>query len=93
MGFWISRHNIKRSDQESYCGSKESIPADLEEVLELLIGGEELYILDIAVVLDLTVNLVEEESLDGVVKLVFPQMATDVSHHIVRPVSMLNAVK
>lgn len=81
------------SDQESNSSCEESVPADLEKMLELLISREELNILDVAIVLDLTENLVKEESFHSVVQLVFPETTADVSHNIMRPVGVLNTVK
>lgn len=62
-------------------------------MLELLISGKESDVLDVAVVLDLTVDLVDEEGLQGVVELEFPEMGAHISHGVVGPVGMLNSVK
>ena len=58
-----------------------------------MIGGQESDVLNIAIVLDLTVNLVDEECLHSVVELEFPDVGAHVSHGIVGPVSVLNTVK
>lgn len=81
------------SDKKGYSGGKESIPADLEEVLELLVSGEESRTVYIAVVLDLTVNLIGEECLHSVVELEFPDVASNIPEGIVGPVGVLNTVK
>ncbi len=81
------------SDKKGYSGGKESIPADLEEVLELLVSGEESRTVNIAVVLDLTVNLIGEECLHSVVELEFPDVASNIPEGIVGPVGVLNTVK
>ena len=81
------------SDKKGYSGSKESIPANLEEVLELLVSGEESRTVNIAVVLDLTVNLIGEECLHSVVELEFPDVPSNISEGIVGPVCVLNTVK
>ena len=60
---------------------------------ELLVSGKEANALDVAVVLDLTVDLVQEEGLNGIVELVFPEVVASISHSEVRPVGMLNSVK
>lgn len=81
------------SDQKSNSGGKESVPANLEEVLELLVCGEERRTVNIAVVLDLTVNLIGEECLNSVVELEFPEMASNIPNGVVGPVSVLSTVK
>jgi len=81
------------SDQKSNSGGKESIPANLEEVLELLVSGEEGRAVNIAVVLDLTVHLIGEECLHSVVELEFPEVASNIPDGVVRPVGVLNTVK
>jgi hypothetical protein len=45
------------------------------------------------VVLDFTHNLVDEEGLHSVVELVLPEVASNISHGVVRPVSEFDAVK
>ena len=62
-------------------------------MLELLISGQESDVINVAVVLDLAVHLVDEEGLHGVVELEFPDVATDISHGVVRPVCVLNTMK
>ena len=81
------------SDQKSNGGGKESIPANLEEVIELLVCGEEGRTVNIAVVLDLTVHLIGEECLHSVVELEFPEVASNIPNGVVGPVSVLNTVK
>jgi len=61
-------------------------------VLELLISGEESHTLNVLIVLDLTNNLIDEESLHSIVELVLPEVAANISHGIVRPVSELNTI-
>ena len=84
---------IRCSDQKSYSCGKESVPADLEEVLDLLVSGEEGRTVNIAVVLDLTVHLIGKECLHSVVELEFPEVASNIPEGIVGPVSVLNTVK
>ena len=62
-------------------------------MLELLISGQEGDVLDIAVVLDLAVNLIDEEGFDSIVELELPQVGANISHSEVRPVCVLNAMK
>jgi hypothetical protein len=81
------------SDQKSNGGGKESVPANLEEVIELLVCGEEGRTVNIAVVLDLTVNLIGEECLHSVVELEFPEVASNIPNGVVGPVGVLNTVK
>ena len=59
----------------------------------MLICGEEVNTVNIAVVLDLTVNLINKEGLESIVKLVLIEMASNILHCIVRPVSMLNSME
>ena len=59
----------------------------------LLISGEEGDTVDVAVVLDLTVNLVSEEGLHSVVELVLVEMGSNISHCVMRPVSVLNSMQ
>ena len=84
---------VSRSDQKGHCGGKEAVPPDLEVVLELLISGQECHTLHVLIVLDLTVDLVDEEGFYSIVKLVLPKVATNVFHSIMRPVSKFNSVE
>ena len=84
---------IRCSDKKSYSGGKESVPADLEEVLELLVSGEESRTVNIAVVLDLPIDLIGEECLHSVVELEFPEVASNIPEGIKGPVRVLNSVK
>jgi hypothetical protein len=81
------------SDQKSNSSGKESVPANLEEVLELLVSGKEGRAVNIAVVLDLTVNLICKECLHSVVELEFPEVGANIPNCEVGPVGMLNSVK
>lgn len=81
------------SDQENGRCGEETVPGYLEEVLRLLIGGQELGAVDMAVVVDLPVDLIEEEGLHGVVELVFVQVPRHVAHRVVGPVCVLHSVK
>ena len=81
------------SDQKSNSGGKESAPANLEEVIELLVSGEEGHAVNIAVVLDLTVNLICKECFHSVVELEFPDVAANIPYCVMGPVSVLNTVK
>jgi len=44
------------------------------------------------VVLDFTINLIDEESFHSIVELVLPKVAANISHGIVRPVSEFDSV-
>ena len=62
-------------------------------MIELLVCGEEGRTVNIAVVLDLTVNLIGEECLHSVVELEFPEVASNIPNGVVGPVGVLNTVK
>jgi hypothetical protein len=89
----IPTHEVSRSDQKGNSCGKEAIPADGEIVVELLVSGEELDAVNITIVLDFAVDLINEEGLHGIVELVFPEVATNISHCEVRPVGVLDSMK
>jgi len=62
-------------------------------VLSLLVCLEECNAVHIAIVLYLSVNLISEECLDCIVKLELPHMSTDITHDVMRPISMLNSME
>lgn len=80
------------SDKEGNGGGEEAGPRDLSHMSHLVISGEELDAVDVAVVLHLTVHLVSEEGLHGIVELVLVHVASDVADEVVGPVGMLNTV-
>lgn len=81
------------SDDESDSSGEEAGPGDLTQIGDLVVGLEEGHAVDVAVVLDLAVDLVSEECLDGIVELVLVQVATEVADEVVRPVSVLDSVE
>ena len=62
-------------------------------MIELLVCGEEGRTVNIAVVLDLTVNLIGKECLHSVVELEFPEVASNIPNGVVGPVGVLDTVK
>jgi hypothetical protein len=81
------------SDKHGNRGGEKSGPGDAAEVTELLVSGDEGDAVDVAIVLDLAVNLVGEEGLDRVVELVLEQVSAHVLHGVMGPVGVLNAVQ
>lgn len=81
------------SDEESDSSCEETSPCDATEMSHLLISGNEGDTVDVAVVLDLTVNLVGKEGLHCIVELVLVKVDSDVSHGVMRPVGMLNSMQ
>ena len=60
---------------------------------ELLVSGQEGHAVDVAIILDLAVNLISKECLNCVVELVLEQMISDFLHGVVGPVGVLNTVQ
>jgi hypothetical protein len=58
------------SDKECKSSGKETVPSDSSEMVHLLICGNECHTVDVSIVLDLTVNLVDEEGFHCVVEFV-----------------------
>lgn len=81
------------SNQKRNGSEEESVPCDLSALSERFAGGEEANLIKVSVIVDLTVDLVSEESLNEVVELVLVQVAADVAHGVVGPVSVLNTVQ
>ena len=80
------------SDKKSNSSSEETSPCDASKMAHLLICREECNTINVAVVLDFTVALISKEGLDCVVELVFVKVLSNVSHCVMRPVSMLNSM-
>lgn len=62
-------------------------------MVELLVSLQESDTADIAIVLDLSVDLVEEESLHCIVEFVFVQVASNITNGVVRPVCVLDSMQ
>lgn len=81
------------SDEKSNSSGEETSPCDASKMSHLLICGEEGNTINVAIVLDFTVALISEESFDCVVELVLVKVLSNVSHSVMRPVSMLNSMQ
>lgn len=86
-------HTRLRSNEETDRAEEERGPCDLCAELGALAGRQELDLVHVLVVAHLAVNLVGEEGLHEVVELVLVQVAPDVAHCVVWPVSVLHAVE
>lgn len=59
----------------------------------MLISGKESGAVLVAIAIDRSKELQEEEAFQGIVELVFPEMTSNIFHEVMRPVSVLNTVK
>lgn len=80
------------SDKKRNSSCEETSPCDASKMAHLLICREEGNTINVAVVLDFTVALISKEGLDSVVELILVKVLSNVSHCVMRPVSMLNSV-
>lgn len=81
------------SDEKSDSSCEETVPCNGTEMSHLLISGNEGDTINVAVVLDLTVNLVGKEGFHCVVELILVKVGSDVFHGVMRPVGMLNSMQ